>query len=150
MTKVYHSRASDEWSTPDALFEGLHREFGFTVDAAATSENAKCSAFWTAEEDGLTQAWAGHVVWCNPPYSRLAEWLARAARAAQYERTTCVLLIPARTDTKAWHAHVWDEERHRPRRGVEIRFIKGRVRFGESNNGAPFPSAVVIFHARKD
>lgn len=64
------SSKSNEWSTPQAFYDELNKEFNFTMDPAATKENAKCDKYFTEEEDGLLQNWEGEVVFCNPPYGR--------------------------------------------------------------------------------
>jgi phage N-6-adenine-methyltransferase len=139
------SKASDEWSTPPDLFDALDAEFAFGLDAAATKENSKCAAFFTREDDALAREWyAGWVVWLNPPYSQCQEFISKAAREALNGVTT-VALVPSRTDTRWWHCYVWDREQHRPHPGVEVRFLKGRLKFGNSQNSAPFPSVVIVF-----
>lgn len=131
----YFQKQSDEWATPRDLFEELDKEFGFTLDVAATKQNALCANFFTAEDDGLMQPWYG-VVWCNPPYSQVAGWVEKAFRESQ-RGVTSVLLVASRTDTRWWHDFVLPH--------AEVRFIRGRVRFGTARNRAPFPSALVIF-----
>jgi phage N-6-adenine-methyltransferase len=149
------SKASDEWSTPDDVFDALNAEFDFMVDAAARSDNAKCALYIGPDnlppyDDALTtEWWVGHrpsseVVWLNPPYSRCREFVAKAAEEAR-KGLTVVCLVPSRTDTRWWHEHVWDAERHTTRPGVEVRFLKGRLKFGNSQNSAPFPSVVIVF-----
>jgi phage N-6-adenine-methyltransferase len=146
------SKASDEWETPQDVFDSLAREFYFEIDAAANSQNAKCNRWFGPggiHDDALQlvewgRPFAGSVVWLNPPYSRCAEFIAKSAEQAR-KGNLVVALIPSRTDTRYWHDHVWDRERHKPKDGVEVRFIKGRLKFGGSKNSAPFPSAVVIF-----
>ena len=142
------SRASDEWRTPRDLFAALDAEFGFSLDAAATAENATCSRWLTdaLEVDWRDRAW-GDPIWVNPPYSQCAAFIAKAAEESR-KGCTVVCLVPARTDTRWFHAHIWDQERHRVRPGVEVRFLKGRLKFGDSANSAPFPSMVVIFRPR--
>ena len=126
---------TDMWATPQAFFDVLHEEFGFTLDVCATAENAKCSTFFTKEQDGLQQRWDG-VCWMNPPYGRqIGAWVKKAYESAQ-SGAIVVCLLPARTDTAWWHDYCM--------RG-EIRFVRGKIKFGGSKNGAPFPSAVVIF-----
>jgi phage N-6-adenine-methyltransferase len=137
------SSSSDNWATPQDFFDKLNEEFHFTLDVCATPENAKCERYFTPEMDGLKQEWTG-VCWCNPPYSQIKQWIQKASESAS-NGATVVMLIPARTDTSYWHRYIWDTEQHRPRPGVEVRFIKGRLKFGGSKNSAPFPSAVVIF-----
>lgn len=141
-TNVHFSKASDEWSTPQDFFDKLNAEFNFNVDGAATKENAKCVTYFDDAGKGIVKR--GDRVFCNPPYSELGMFLTFAQGWAQCGATT-VMLIPSRTDTRAWHKFIWDEEKHQPRDGVQIRFVKGRLKFGESKNSAPFPSAIVIF-----
>jgi phage N-6-adenine-methyltransferase len=144
------SKATDEWSTPDNAFAALHDEFNFVADMAASAENRKCDVWFGPGspygEDALAMRYwpLGQALFINPPYSKCAEFVARAAKEAA-EGAIVVMLIPSRTDTRYWHAHIWDAEKNRPRPGVEVRFIKGRLKFGGSKNSAPFPSAVVIF-----
>jgi hypothetical protein len=88
--------------------------------------------------------WFGRPVWCNPPYSLAKAFVAKAA-AEQRLGVTSVLLIPARTDTRYFHEHIWDKALHRPRPGVEVRFLKGRLKFVGATNSAPFPSMIVVF-----
>lgn len=129
---VHYSSATDEWSTPQGLFDQLNEEFQFTLDVCASANNAKCKRFFSRETDGLNQQWTG-ACWMNPPYGEaIGDWMAKAHDA----ETTVVCLVPARTDTGWW----WDYARH-----GEVRFLKGRLKFGGCDNSAPFPSAVVIF-----
>lgn len=107
---VHFSSETDNWATPQCLFDKLDAEFGFTVDVCADNDNAKCEQFFTKEQNGLNQDWTG-IVWCNPPYGRsIGHWVAKAKHAAD-----------------------------------EIRFVRGRLKFGKAKNCAPFPSAVVVF-----
>ena len=131
---VHFSSATDLHATPQEFFNKLNDEFNFTVDVCATPENAKCEIFYTKEDDGLSQNWSGNV-WLNPPYGReIGLWMAKASEAAK-AGATVVCLVPARTDTAWWHEHVIKHE---------VRFIKGRLKFGGAKNSAPFPSAVVV------
>ena len=126
------------WQTPAALFSDLHHEFDFTLDACAAYDIAQCPEFLTGLE-GLLTSWSGHRVWCNPPYGRgLEKWLSKAALEAAHGVTTCMLL-PARTDTRWWHDHAMNAD--------EIRFIKGRLKFGGAKYNAPFPSVVLVWRA---
>lgn len=148
-TAVMFGKATDEWETPQGTFDELNLEFGFDIDVAAALANLKCWEYFDAEADALTRDWNirkdGRThCWCNPPYSKCAEFVAKAAAEARKGVTT-VMLIPSRTDTKYWHEFIWDREKHQPRPGVEVRFIKGRLKFGNSQNSAPFPSVVIVF-----
>lgn len=129
------SKKTDEWSTPQDLFDNLNKEFHFDLDPCATDENHKCNYYITKETDGLSISWKDHIVFCNPPYSNVAQWVFKA----YFEPATTVMLLPARTDTKWFHNFIYNKE------GVEIRFLKGRLKFGNSKNSAPFPSMIVIF-----
>lgn len=137
MNKVMYSRNSNEWETPQELFDELNKEFHFTLDPASTHDNAKCEKHYTQVENGLAQDWSGETVFCNPPYGReLPLWIEKAARSAG-GGTTVVMLIPARTDTRAFHDFILHK--------AEIRFLKGRLKFSGSKQSAPFPSMIVIF-----
>ena len=128
-----------EWTTPKGLFDELNQEFNFNLDAASTHENALCENHFTINENGLQRAWGGYNVFCNPPYDNLKAWCKKAYEERN-NANLIVMLIPARTDTIAFHEYIYGK--------AEIRFIKGRLKFGESQNYAPFPSMIVIF--RKD
>ena len=137
MNRALFSSTTEEWATPQDFFNALDAEFHFTLDPCSTDENAKCVKHYTKEQDGLVQDWTGETVFCNPPYGReMPKWIKKC-----YEHYTgggiAVMLIPARTDTKAFHEYIYGK--------AEIRFIKGRLKFGGSHNSAPFPSMVVVF-----
>lgn len=136
---VMFSSKSAEWETPQELFNELNDEFHFTLDVCATAENAKCEHYYTQEQDGLARPWKG-TVWCNPPYGRsIGSWVRRGLFASAAGHTV-VMLLPARTDTRWFHEYIY--------RKAEIRFIKGRLKFGGSKNSAPFPSMVVVFRPK--
>jgi phage N-6-adenine-methyltransferase len=170
--RVIFSSKSDEHPTPDSVFAPLNEEFGFALDVCATKRNAKCPRFLTKADDALAfEDWThAHVKgprgpgWMNPPYGTtekacerdcekkrckergwhrkatywgIDHWIAKAHVTAEHGRTM-VCLLPSRTDTAWWHDHVLA-----PR--VEIRYVRGRIKFGTAENTAPFPSAIVIF-----
>ena len=144
-------RATDEWETPQAFFDALDAEFGFDLDTAAKPSNAKTNRYLSDLDGALSVDWFDYIIgeaqptcWLNPPYSKVQQFIAKAAWEAR-KGCTVVCLVPSRTDTRWWHEHIWDSEKHQPRPGVEIRFVKGRLKFGEGKNSAPFPSVVVIF-----
>jgi phage N-6-adenine-methyltransferase len=147
---VMFGRATDEWRTPQEFFEALDAEFGFDVDVAATADNRWKERYFGLDHDyqknALEMQWFpyGKAFWMNPPYSQCREFIAKAAEQAR-RGCTVVALVPSRTDTRWWHEHVWNAETNQPREGVEIRFIKGRLKFGTSANSAPFPSVVIVF-----
>ena len=144
---VHYSSNTPEWPTPQALFDALNREFDFTLDPCSTPENAKCARYFTEADNGLAQDWSGERVFMNPPYGRsIGHWVKKAAISA-LSGATVVCLLPARTDTKWWSC-IWNFKANRPRKwSKSIRFIKGRVKFGDSKNSAPFPSVVVVLGA---
>jgi phage N-6-adenine-methyltransferase len=138
-TAAMFSSKTDEWSTPQDFFDELNKEFNFTLDPCATPENAKCEKYYTKEDDGLKQDWSGETVFCNPPYGRaIKDWVKKCYEESKKPNTTVVMLIPARTDTSYFHDYIYHKAK-------EIRFIRGRLKFGNAKNSAPFPSMVVIF-----
>lgn len=135
MDKVHFSSASDDWSTPQDLFDKLNKAFGFTLDVCASRENAKCPYYYGKEQDGLAQPWAGRC-WMNPPYGRtIGLWVRKAYESAQ-AGALVVCLLPARTDTRWWHDYVVKGDVH---------YLRGRLKFGNASASAPFPSALVLF-----
>ncbi len=170
---VHFSSKSDEWATPQPLFDLLNAKYGpFDLDVCANYTNAKCDIYfgedqYGASTDGLAMDWhaksftgdifkdtdafgfrkaKGRRCWMNPPYSRgqQPKWIKKAYEESQ-KGCTVVALLPARTDTRAFHNYIWDRSNNAPKANVEIEFLKGRVKFGGAKNGAPFPSMVVIF-----
>lgn len=132
---VHFSSETDLWSTPQPFFDTLDREFHFTLDPCATDDNHKCEKYFTLENDGLLHDWSNEIVFMNPPYGRaIGSWMKKASETDG----TVVCLVPSRTDTRWWHDYVIGG-------GAEVRFIKGRLKFGNAVFNAPFPSAVVIF-----
>lgn len=143
----------DDRETPQALFDELHERFRFTLDAAASSSNAKCPRYYTLETDGLVQTWGGERVWCNPPYSDCAAWVKKAWRAFLSEGCElAVLLLPANRTEQRW----WQDEIEPFRDGkgykLAVEFLRGRLRFdvpGGYNdprgNRPPFGVCLVIW-----
>ena len=134
--QVMYSSKTDLWATPQDFFDALDGEYHFDLDVCALPENAKCAEYFTPEVDGLAQDWTGRRCWCNPPYGRqIGRWVEKAARA----KALVVMLLPARTDTRWFHDFIYGK-------GAEIRFIKGRLKFGGGKTAnAPFPSMLVVF-----
>lgn len=140
MNRVLFSSNKDDWETPQDFFDKLNEEFHFDLEPCADKDNHKCENFFTKEDDGLLKDWEGHTVFCNPPYGAksTSDWIRKCAEESCKPNTTVVMLIPARTDTIAFHKYIYGK--------AEIRFIKGRLKFGGSKNSAPFPSMLVIFN----
>lgn len=129
-----------DWETPRALFDKLNEEFAFTLDPCASKQNHKCEKYYTIADNGLSKDWGNERVFCNPPYGRsIYYWVKKCAS----HTGLCVMLIPARTDTKWFHEFIYQKP------NVEIRFIMGRIRFVGAKHPAPFPSMVVVFNPGK-
>lgn len=124
MNRVLFSSASDHWSSPSEVYAKLNAEFAFVDDPCPIGGSG-----------GLEREWKSPV-FCNPPYSDIKNWVKKAFEEAKLGKTV-VLLIPSRTDTRWWHDYVM--------LATEIRFLKGRLRFGGAKNSAPFPSCVVVY-----
>ena len=138
-TELMFSSKTDQWETPQDFFDQLDREFHFTLDPCADQTNHKCDRYFTKEQDGLRQDWSGEVVFCNPPYGRKVGKLVEKCFNEVYAGgcNCAVLLLFANTDTKWFHRWIY----HR----AEIRFVKGRIKFGGGSVNSPKPSMVVIF-----
>jgi phage N-6-adenine-methyltransferase len=130
------SSLTDQWATPQYVFDVLNEEFGFTLDVCADRTNHKCDRYYTEEDDGLQQPWEG-VCWMNPPYGKeIGKWVRKAHESAK-NGTIVVCLLPARTDTKWWTDHAM--------KATELRFVSGRLKFGDARSTAPFPSVIAVF-----
>lgn len=129
---------NQEYGTPQALFDELDAEFGFTLDVAASDANAKCPLYFTAESDGLSRSWRGERIFCNPPYNNIAPWIEKAIRE---EPDVAVFVVPARTHTHWFHEMVLDRS--------EIRWIRKKLRFEGAPYNAPEPTMIVIFRYDK-
>jgi phage N-6-adenine-methyltransferase len=137
-TELMFSSKNNEWETPQTLFDELNKEFNFTLDPCSTHKNHKCNKYFTIEEDGLKQDWSNERPFVNPPYGReLGKWVEKC-RNEYIKGTNIVLLIPSRTDTAYQHNYIFPYAK-------AILFVKGRLKFGESKNAAPFPSQIVLF-----
>ena len=143
-TELMFSTGKDDWETPQDFFNKLNEEFHFTLDPCSTLDSAKCPKYYTPEDDGLSKDWQGETVFCNPPYSKKSKdkpgqeaWIKKCYEEGQKPNTTVVMLLPSRTDTIAFHTYIYHK--------AEIRFIKGRLKFGGSKDAAPFPSMVIIY-----
>ena len=138
MTSVHFSSQTCEWPTPQWLFDELNKEFGFTLDVCAGPLDTKVDEYlgrghlWS----GLRREWTG-ICWMNPPYGRvIGDWIKKAYDSSK-SGATVVCLLPSRTDTAWWHDYVM--------KASEIRFIRGRLKFGDAVFNAPFPSAIAVF-----
>jgi len=137
------SSKSNSWETPQDFFDKLNDEFQFTLDPCASHENHKCSKYYTIEDDGLSKDWSEETVFVNPPYGReISKWVKKCYEESLKLNIIVVMLLPARTDTKYQHDYIFKYAK-------AICFIKGRLKFGNQNNSAPFPSQIIIFSSQK-
>jgi site-specific DNA-methyltransferase (adenine-specific) len=139
---VHYSSKTDEWFTPQKLFDELNQEFNFDLDVCANSDNAKCQKYFNKKINGLNQLWVTKnligSIWMKPPYGReIGKWVRKAYNESYISTATIVCLLPARTDTRWFHDYIYNK--------AEIRFLKGRLKFGDAKNSAPFPSMIVIY-----
>lgn len=160
------------WRTPPETFDPLHDEFRFTLDAAASHENALLPNYCTPEgqwitmhgeegeeriqitiRDGLHATWDMERVWCNPPYSPapvLYAFVEKCANHAKAGGLAVMLLNASTTDTRWWHKFIWDCKLHRPRERVEVRFLPKRIAFLDDNGVAQksprYSNQIVVFH----
>lgn len=148
INKGMMSSNTDQWATPQYFFDNLAKEFYFVLDVCADKSNHKCKEYFTKEQNGLSKDWREYMymmgncvlpiysraIWMNPPYGKeIGKWVNKAHDSG----CQVVGLLPARTDTKWFHDYIYGK--------AEIRFVKGRLKFGDSKNSAPFPSMVVIW-----
>ena len=126
------------WVTPHSFFDPLHAEFSFEIDAAASSDNAMLPRYWDQRMDAFKQDWRDRIIWCNPPYGRkeIYRWVCQGATGGA---KICVMLLPARTDTRRFHDFIYKKP------NAEIRFVKGRIKFSGTSGAGKFPSMVVVF-----
>ena len=143
--KLMFSSKSDMWGTPPEFFNKLNKTYKFTLDPCASAENHKCDKYYTLEDDGLSKSWENEVVFVNPPYSKIKDWV-KKSHDEWVLGSEIILLIPARTDTRYFHDYINDN--------AQVRFIKGRLKFihpdGRNSKSAPFPSILCIFRRVKE
>ena len=138
INKALFTSSSNEWSTPQDLYDALNECFCFTLDPCCTHENAKCEKHYTLEENGLLQSWHGERVFMNPPYGKnIVQWVLKAVEES-IKGALVVALLPARTDTKWWKNYV---EGH-----ADLHFLHGRLKFGGAKHSAPFPSVLAVYY----
>lgn len=148
IAKALYSSRSEEWQTPPEVYDALDREFNFTLDAAASAENAKAPFYYDKQADALKHSWKredGGAVFVNPPYGKQIRKWVRKAYEESLKGQTVVMLIHALTDTAWFHDWVYYK--------AEIRFLRSRLcflnEFGEKQSRAPFPSMIVVYRGRE-
>jgi site-specific DNA-methyltransferase (adenine-specific) len=141
-TDLMFSNKTDEYATPQDLYDKLNSVFKFTLDPCATHKNHKCDKYYTIKENGLWQNWSKESVFINPPYSQTKLWAEKCNK--ERERTVNIaLLIPSRTETRYLQDYIFPDSNI-------ICFIKGRLKFGDEKNSAPFPSLIAIYGVTTD
>ncbi len=147
ISQALFSSKTEDWETPQDLFNELNKIHNFDIDVCATKNNSKCQYFYHKEDDALSKPWNvdpynyGEVgkpmsCWMNPPYGKtIGQWIKKAYEESK-RGATVVCLLPSRTDTKWFHEYC---------QMGKITFIEGRLKFSNSTNSAPFPSMVVVF-----
>lgn len=136
INEALYSSRSEEWATPQSVFDILNAEFDFTLDPCATAESAKCARYFTQEQDGLEQDWGRERVFANPPYGKnMIKWAMKAVESA-HNGALVVMLAHSRTDTR-WYSQIAPHCR-------EIWAVVGRLKFGGAKSSAPFPSTVFV------
>jgi len=130
MNKVLFSSQSDNWRTPEKIYQELNKEFSFDFDPCPPNPTF----------NGLEVEWK-EKNFINPPYSEVAKWIKKGYEES-LKGKLCVFLVASRTDTKWFHEYVLPYAK-------EIKFIKGRLKFSGHNNSAPFPSVIIIFNQSK-
>lgn len=144
----------DDRGTRPEIFDPINAEFKFTLDVAASERNHKCARYFTREQDGLSLSWAAERVWCNPPFSNLAAWAAKAhCETTLGGCPLVVMLLPNNRCEQVWWQTYVEPFRDQGL-GVSVRFLPGRPRFIVPENvktplkgdRPPFGIAIVIFH----
>ena len=140
INKALFTSKTDKHNTPTVVIDDLATVFNWTIDVCASGPNV-CSDYYTEEDNGLLKSWHG-LCWMNPPYGRcIGDWVTKAVfeslPASARKSATIVCLLPARTDTAWWQGNIF--------LASHVTFIKGRLKFGDAANSAPFPSAFVVF-----
>ena len=143
INKGMMSSNTDEWATPKLFFEELNEKYHFTLDPCCTEENRKCEKYYTKKENGLLQSWKNERVYCNPPYGReIGKWVEKAYIENKENDVFIVMLLPARTDTRWFHDFIYLKHK--------VEFIKGRLKFNDCKQSAPFPSMLVILESKEN
>lgn len=144
LNESLYSSKSENWETPQALFDDLNNKFNFEWDLCASPDNAKCINFYSKDNDGLKQIW-DKTSYMNPPYGRgIDQWVKKAYEQSNKHKNTIVCLLPVRSDTKWWHNYVM--------KSSIIFLLDKRLSFQKTgaNNKAPFPACIVVFNGNNN
>jgi phage N-6-adenine-methyltransferase len=145
----------DDRATAPEVFGPLHERFRFTIDVAASAANTKLERYYSIEDDGLAQSWAGERVWCNPPYSDIRPWVEKAQD--EYPHAGCiVMLLPANRTEQKWWQELVEPYRDREMSALYTEFLPGRLRFIRAgatevgpNERPPFGCVLLIWSGRR-
>jgi phage N-6-adenine-methyltransferase len=156
----------DDRATHPEFFDPLHTKYGFTLDVAASAHNAKVERFFSIEDDGLSRSWLGERVWCNPPYSDIGAWVAKAwyewrggydVSGGLDPYASCeliVMLLPANRTEQGWWQEMVEPHRDQPDSPLRVEFLRGRLRFikrGQTDVGPnerpPFGCCLLVWSA---
>ena len=139
-----------EWETPDYLFRKYDDRYHFTLDAAASTINAKCKLFFTKEDNGLQKSWKGHTVWLNPPYDAksLNAFTIKVIDQVEKYGITVAMLVPVKSDQAWWHL-LW-EKYINGKLSIKYEWIRGRLKFVGATSGATFPSVVIVVRGKDE
>lgn len=145
------SKESDERSTPQELFDELDAEFHFTLDVCATHENTKVyHHYFTKQNNALNLGWTNHICFMNPPYSNISEWLGKAKYESLMKNVIVVCILPCDTSTRWFHDYLWFSPEHKPQIGVQLRFPKGRYKFGGYKTSPQFATIIAVLRHDMD
>lgn len=125
--------------TPKIIWDELSKEFDFTIDACASDNNHLLPKYWTKENDALKQNWNNEVVYCHPMYDqKIPKYIKKAVES----NSLCVFLLPASTNSVYFHKHLWNKNKNKPYKNIEIRFLekpKGYFGFHFANDLGQIP-----------
>lgn len=145
------NHAVDDRATTPEVFDPLNERYAFSIDVAAAAHNTKVGRFYSIDDDGLQQSWAGERVWCNPPYSNIGPWVAKAWEEFE-QAQVIVMLLPANRTEQGWWQEMVEPFRDRPGSPLRVEFLRGRLRFiaaGKSevgpNERPPFGCCLLIW-----
>ena len=107
--------------TPVDIWESLSKEFDFTLDACASDKNHLLPKYYTAKNSCLDKDWTGEIVYVHPLFDmHIGDFIKKCAESKCFS----VCLIPSSTHTRYFHKYIWDKEKQKPRKNVEIRFLE--------------------------
>jgi phage N-6-adenine-methyltransferase len=138
-TKTLWTSNKQNWNTPKWLFDKLNAFYNFTTDPSTVEDNPLgCPIFFTPQTNGLDSSKWEDAVYINPEYSNIKPWVNEAYKYFTNTKNSVVLLVPSRTGNRLWQDLIF------PTANL-ICFIRGRLRFSNNDNSAPFDSALIVY-----